>query len=127
MSSPGKAKSFGVALREARGAKMLGLREFSRTAGMDPALVSRIERGLAPPPTDAETLRQIAKGLGLAVSSPEWKQLADLASYSKGEIPKDLLKDPDIAKKLPVLFRALRDVKSDKKLLDELIQILKKS
>ncbi len=126
-NTPEKRKNFGVALRDARARAMLGLREFCREAELDPALVSRIERGLAPPPTDSQTLRQFAKGLGLSVNDPEWKSLVDLASLSKGEIPKDLLKDRELAAKLPVLFRALRDVKSDKKLLDELLRVLRKS
>lgn len=120
-------ESFGVALRAAREKRMLGLREFCRKAALDPALVSRIERGLALPPTDAKTLRSFARGLGLSLGSAQWRDLADLAAVTKGELPQDLLRDPKIASRLPVLFRALRDVKSDRKLLDELQKILRKS
>src|SRR5262245_51922565 len=107
---------FGASIREARAARVLGLRELWRRSGLEPARVSRIERGLAPAPADPSSLRRFARGLGLALGSPAWKGLADLAALSRGRMPRDLLTDPQIAGRLPVLFRALRDVRSDRKL-----------
>ncbi|HET6201660.1 MAG TPA: helix-turn-helix transcriptional regulator [Planctomycetota bacterium] len=121
------SRTFGDALRKARAARMLGLREFCRRGGLDPALVSRVERGLAPPPGDRVDLRRFARGLGLSVHSPEWKRLADLAALSRGEVPRDLLRNEEVAGRLPVLFRALRDVKSDRKLLDRLLRIVREA
>jgi len=119
--------AFGAALKEARAARSLGLREFCRRSGLDPALVSRIERGLAPPPEAAATFNRIARGLRLSLSSTKWRELADLAILSRGKVPKDLLDNEAVAAKLPVLFRALRDLRSDQKLLQELVEILRKA
>jgi transcriptional regulator with XRE-family HTH domain len=118
-------RRFGEALRKARADRMLGLREFCRRGGLDPALVSRVERGVVQPPKDSATLRGFARGLGLPVSGAEWRQLADLAALSRGEVPEDLLLDEEVAGRLPVLFRGLRDLKGDRRLLDELVRIVR--
>jgi transcriptional regulator with XRE-family HTH domain len=129
MKAKAPAKSgngFGDAIRSERARQMLGLREFCRRSGLDPALVSRIERGQAPPPSDPDALKRFARGLRLPLNSPEWRRLADLAALSRGELPRDLLDDEAIVDKLPVFFRALRDRKSDKQLLEDLVRIIRK-
>lgn len=117
-------KRFGSALREARGEREIGLREFCRKGDLDPAFVSRIERGLLLPPGDKAGLDRFAAGLGLKPDSEAWEALADLAALSRGELPKDLLGE-ELTDRLPVLFRALRGAKDPRKLLDRLLRVLR--
>jgi transcriptional regulator with XRE-family HTH domain len=56
-------KKFGSALRDLRERKQLGVRELARRANVSHTLLSRLERGEAPPPA-AKKLKAIGKALG---------------------------------------------------------------
>src|SRR5258708_4111529 len=71
---------FGAFFRQIREGLGLSLREFCRRTGFDQANVSRLERGLRPPPKSERALTAYAKGLKLKPKSPEWERFMTLAS-----------------------------------------------
>ena len=83
-----------------------------------------MERGLLQPPSDENTLKRIAKILGLKLNSSAYVELKDLASLSRGKIPSDILKDKRLLASLPVIFRNLRG--EEKPTETELINLLNK-
>jgi hypothetical protein len=86
-----------------------------------------MERGLVPPPEHAEVLDRIAAALQLTKRSADYRQLRDLASAAKGHIPEDLLGDPEVAARLPILFRTLRSKPLDSAQLEKLIDAIRKT
>jgi transcriptional regulator with XRE-family HTH domain len=74
-----KSNEFGAFFREIREGLGLSLREFCRRTGFDQANVSRLERGLLPPPKSQKVLTAYAKGLRLKPKSPEWDRFMTLA------------------------------------------------
>lgn len=103
--------TFGGFLESLRQKKRLTLREFCRQTDVDPGNISRVERGLMPPPKDREILNRYAKTLGLSEGSVEWQTFFDLAAVAQGMVPKDLLSDKELVKTLPLFFRTLRGQK----------------
>ncbi len=51
----------------------------------------------------------------------------DHAAACRGELPKDFLEDSEVVKNLPVIFRTIRGKKVSAKLLDELIEKIRRS
>lgn len=102
---------FGPFLEGLRQKRRLTLREFCRRAGCDPANLSRIERGLMPPPRSEEIIEKYAAVLGLQRGSDEWHQLFDLAAAEHGRVPADLMSDKELVAALPTFFRTLRGQK----------------
>ena len=100
----------------------LSLREFCLKHGLDPGNMSRLERGLVPPPRRREKLDEYARFLELKKGSDEWYQFFDLAAAEGGRIPEDVLSDKQVVAKLPLLFRTLRGQKVPEDKLDELIR-----
>ena len=84
------------------------LREFCRRNGFDPGNVSRLERGLMPPPQTRQLLESYAKALKLESGTLAWDRFFELASTEAGRIPADVLENERDSHKLPVLFRQLR-------------------
>lgn len=117
--------TFGALVRAHRARLGLGLREFCTGAGMDPAYLSRIERGVLPPPKDLERLAELAGHLGIAEQSPEWRTFADQAAIDAGNLPADILNDEKMLRKVPVLFRTIRGQKLTEAKLRELIEFLR--
>ena len=114
--------TFGEFMRNLRIEKRLTLREFCRSAKLDPSNWSRIERGFAPPPKSKVVLQGIAKILKIEEGS-EYNTLFDLAAIS--HIPTGLVSDEQVLDKLPVFFRTIRGEKPSRKELEELIRIMK--
>ncbi|MFT5466346.1 MAG: transcriptional regulator with XRE-family HTH domain [Verrucomicrobiales bacterium] len=50
--------TFGELIKDLRIEKRLMLRQFCQQLGLDPCNWSKIERGLTPPPTEAETIER---------------------------------------------------------------------
>jgi transcriptional regulator with XRE-family HTH domain len=117
------ANLFGSYFKELRAKKRLGLRDFCREVEYDPSNWSKIERGLAKPPSNPETLGKWARAVGLEPTMPEWQVFLDLAALANGEIPPDLLADEDLAPLLPAFFRTVRGEKPTE---DELRAIAEK-
>ena len=102
------------------------LREFCRRNGLDPGNISRLERGLLPPPRGRETLEHYAKLLKLKKGSDELYTFFDLAAAENGRIPPEILEDEEVLEKLPILFRTLRGQKVSDEQLDDLVRKLRK-
>jgi predicted nucleotidyltransferase len=100
-------RRFGEFVRARRAKLELPLRVFCEKNGIDPSNWSKIERGRLAPP-QGETLERYAKALKLKKGSPDWFEFCDLAAAEAGRIPPDLA-EGEVASKLPVLFRALRE------------------
>lgn len=113
---------FGPYVKELRLKLGLSLREFCHHHDLDPGNMSRLERGLVPPPASQERIVELATNLGLKHGSEEWQQLFDLAAADAGRIPEDVLSDAEVVAKLPILFRTLRGQKVPPEKLDELIR-----
>jgi len=118
---------FGGFFKQRRIALELTLREFCRRNGLDPGNISRLERGLLPPPQGRETLENYAKLLQLETGSDEWYTFFDLAAAETGRIPREILEDEALREKLPILFRTLRGQKVPDEQLDELVRKLRKA
>ena len=113
---------FGEFFKARRQALGLTLREFCLKHKLDPGNISRLERGLLPPPRDGNRLAEYAKCLGLKKGNGVWHAFFDLAAVSKGRIPAELMEDEDLVAKLPLIFRALRGERFTNKQLDALVK-----
>ncbi|MBZ0187635.1 MAG: helix-turn-helix domain-containing protein, partial [Candidatus Obscuribacterales bacterium] len=87
--------AFGDHVRERRQELRLGLREFCNKLELDPSRWSKVERGTLQPPKDEEMLGKIAKVLKIPKNDTEWEKFKDLAIFSRGEIPGDLMEDKE--------------------------------
>lgn len=121
------ATAFGEYFRELRGRVNMPLRQFCLANGYDAGNISKLERGLLPPPTSEEKLRDYADALRIKEGSEEWVNFFDLAAVSRREIPSDIMADEQLVKRLPLVFRTLRGQKVDEKNLDALVDKIKKA
>jgi len=120
------AKTFGNFFKQKRIAKSLTLREFCRIHGFDPGNISKIERGLFPPPQSRELLLKYAAALGIKEGSEEWLTFCDLAVTSAGKLPPDIVTNEEVMNALPVLFRTVRDKNLDEEDMEKLIKAIKR-
>ncbi|MHC4606280.1 MAG: helix-turn-helix domain-containing protein [Planctomycetota bacterium] len=118
-------QTFGGMFKELRIGTGLTLRQFCQEYGFDPGNISKMERGLMPPPQSRDVLERYARCLGLQRASREWHAFHDLAAAEAGRIPEDL-RGEQLVRRLPALFRTLRARKVSEKLLDELIERLRR-
>jgi len=102
------------------------LRQFCLENGLDPGNISKIERGILPPPQSREKLSHYAKCLGIAEGSDEWLEFFDIARTDAGRIPEDLLADKNIVAKLPLVFRTIKGQKLTGEQLEKFARILEK-
>jgi transcriptional regulator with XRE-family HTH domain len=102
---------FGPFCEALRQRQAITLREFCRRAGCDPANISRMERGLIPPPQDRAILERYASALQITEGSDDWYQFYDLAAVDKGLVPADIMANEQLVKALPAFFRTLRGQK----------------
>lgn len=116
-------KHFHQFIQEKRMQKDVALREFCRTAGLDPSNWSKVERGIADPPKSKEVLNRIAEALKL--NKEEIDELMDLAMIDS--IPAELRPSDDILAKLPIFFRTVRGDKPTEEDLRKLIEKLRNS
>ncbi len=122
-----RQSAFGEFIKKARLGKGLTLREFCLKNNLDPAYVSRLERGLIPPPQSPWKLLEYASHLQIADGTEEWYEFSDLAAAETGRIPRDLLTDRELVEKLPVVFRTLRGQKVSEEKLDELAELIRRT
>ena len=119
------ARNFGIFFKEKRRKLGLTLREFCRINGLDPGNISKIERGLLPPPQSKEILAKYASALGIKEGCEDWLFFYDLAKTSAGKIPPDIVSNEQIMNALPVLFRTARRKTLDEEDLRKLIESVK--
>jgi len=123
-----KAKPlFGDYFKQKRIEKGCTLREFCRRFGLDPGNISKMERGMLPPPESKEKMEEYASYLDIKKGTDDWYQFFDLAAASKGVIPSEFLDDEELVKSLPIIFRTFRNKKVSKKAVEDLIARLKKT
>ncbi len=122
---PSGRKTFGAFFKARRMATGKTLREFCLEGGYDPSNLSKLERGLLPPPQAREKLEEYARALGLRQGTDAWYEFFDLAAVETGRIPEDL-RDAQLVGKLPVLFRTLRGRKLTDEQLDRLADRLRR-
>lgn len=118
---------FGNYFKECRIALNKTLRQFCFESGLDPGNISKLERGVLPPPQSREKLEEYAKLLNIKKGSDEWYTFFDLAAAETGKIPDDLMSEKKIEEKLPIFFRTLRGQKVSNEKLKELIKKLRGS
>jgi transcriptional regulator with XRE-family HTH domain len=102
------------------------LRQFCLENGLDPGNISKIERGILPPPQSREKLLHYAKCLGIEEGSDEWLEFFDIARTDTGRIPEDLLQDKNIVAQLPLVFRTIKGQKLTGEQLEKLARALEK-
>lgn len=103
------------------------LRGFCLTHGLDAGNISKLERGLIGPPKGGKKLAQWAECLGLAEGSEQHQEFLDLAYACNGRVPPEILSDEQVVKKLPLIFRALRDQENSAEQLDKLVELIKRA
>lgn len=116
-------KNFHQFIKEKRMEKQITLREFCRSAEVDPSNWSKIERGLSEAPKSKDFINRIATVLEL--DAEEKATLHDLAIIES--IPEDLRPDEEILEKLPIFFRTVRGDKPSEEELKQLIKLISQS
>ena len=97
---------FSDTVKSLRLEKRLTLRDFCEQAGLDPSNWSKVERGINPPPGDAETLERLGAFFGIV--GDEKLAFMDAAAVQRREIPLDVADNVILQKALPAFFRAAR-------------------
>ena len=118
--------TFGEYFAHLRREREVTLRAFAIEHGFDAGNLSKMERGKLPPPK-SERVVEYAAALGIQDGTEEYDRLRDLAAVGRGEIPPDLLADPDVMAQLPVLFRTLRGEPVDIDLLRSFAERIRES
>ena len=118
--------SFGELVKDLRIAQQKTLRQFCHENGLDPSNWSKIERGVNPPPKDEDTLAKWASLLGVEPESEAWADFMIQAEVSRGNIPREVMDDEKLLKKLPVFFRTVRGAELTAEQLDNFIEDLRK-
>jgi hypothetical protein len=94
---------------------------------VDPGNISKLERGLIPPPRSREKLEEYASYLQIQKGSDDWWEFFDLAAAESGKIPQDILNDAHLVKRLPLVFRTIRGQKISKEQLRKLAEVIRRS
>jgi len=118
---------FGSFFKELRIRQEMTLRQFCNAHGYDPGNISKLERGLLPPPESDAKLTEYAKALRIRRGSDAWYQFFDLARAARGKLPPELLRKRDVVARLPLLFRTLRGQKVSEQKLNELIEMIRRA
>jgi transcriptional regulator with XRE-family HTH domain len=119
--------TFGDFFKEKRIGLKKTLRQFCAENQLDPGNISKLERGIMPPPQGSDKLEEYAKYLHIKKGTDDWYVFFDLAAIEAGRIPEELLNDAKVAASLPILFRTLRGKKISEKKLDELVEMIRKA
>jgi len=118
---------FGSFFKELRIRQEMTLRQFCNAHGYDPGNISKLERGLLPPPESDAKLTEYAKALRIRRGSDAWYQFFDLARAARGKLPPEILRKRDVVARLPLLFRTLRGQKVSEQKLNELIEMIRRA
>ena len=117
--------AFGALFKSLRMRTGLSLREFCRQNSLDWGNVSKLERGLFPPPQRPETIERYARALGLQKGSDDWLDFCDAARVGAGRLPESIANDEELLARLPVFFRTVRPLTPEK--IDELIRMVREA
>jgi transcriptional regulator with XRE-family HTH domain len=119
--------AFGALFKELRIGQQMTLRQFCEARGYDPGNISKLERGLLPPPESEAKLTEYAKALRIRRGSDAWYEFFDLARAARGKLPPEVLRKRDVVARLPLLFRTLRGHKVSERKLNELIEMIRRA
>jgi len=122
-----KTIAFGEMFKELRIRNNYTLRGFCQALGKDPGNISKLERGLLPPPQDQQQLESYAAMFKLKPGTEEYERFFILAAIQAGRIPSKLLSDKQLLSKLPILFRTITGQRIDPEKLDIFIEQLRNS
>ena len=122
-----RGNAFGASFKRLRIERKITLRQFCQVHGFDPGNISKLERGILPPPESEEKLTEYAKALRVRRGSDAWYEFFDLARAARGKLPPEVLRDREVAARLPLLFRTLRGQRVSQEKLNELIEMLRRA
>jgi transcriptional regulator with XRE-family HTH domain len=97
--------SFGTFLKQIRLNNDLTLRQFCLEHDLDPSLISRIERGILPPPADETEKINLALALGIQEGSDLWVEFLTLAADCQEPLKDDDYEEERLLKEFPCLFQ----------------------
>jgi transcriptional regulator with XRE-family HTH domain len=117
---------FGEYFKKKRLALGKTLRQFCLEHDLDPGNISKLERGILPPPASGAKLAHYAKCLKIREGTDEWLEFFDIARAEAGRIPEEILADKELVSKLPLVFRTIKGQKLNKKQLEKLARELEK-
>jgi transcriptional regulator with XRE-family HTH domain len=118
------SERFADVLKARRAELRLSLRDFALRAEMDPANVSRLERGKSAPPRDEFVLDRIVLALQWE-GADEAIRLKDLATTENGMFPYDIAENESLKSALPLLMRTVRNQQLDDESIEKLIELIK--
>lgn len=121
------ANNFGAFFKRKRLEKGWTLRQFCLDHEFDPGNISKMERGLLPPPSSRDKLKNYAEALGIEAGSREEQAFFDLADAGTGRIPLDVMTDEQLVQRLPLVFRTLRGQQVPEERLKELAELIRRS
>jgi len=120
-------QTFGQFFRDARLSRRKTLRQFCLDTNYDASNISRLERGLQPPPRSKVKLAGYARALGITEGTDRWIEFFDLASIAAGRLPTAILSEHELIRRLPLLLRTIQEKRLDADKLDELIETIRRS
>ncbi len=103
------------------------LRTFAMENGIDPGNLSKLERGILPPPQSREKLEEYAGLLNIQEGTDDWYTFFDLAATEAGRIPDDIYSDKRVLERLPLFFRSVRGNKLTDEQFKKLIELIRKN
>ena len=121
------ARAFGELFKHYRVSSGQTLRGFCIEHGFDPGNISKLERGMLPPPQAEDKLRQYARALRVPEDSSEYREFLDLGLACAGQIPPAVMDDENLVRKLPMLLRTVSGKKLTSKQLDDLIDDIRRA
>lgn len=120
-------KAFGELFKRHRLSTGQTLRGFCIRNGFDAGNISKMERGLLPPPQSEEKLRKYAEALKIPEGSEQFRDFIDLGLSCAGQLSKDILADEELVSKLPALLRTVSGKKLTTAELDQLIDEIRRT
>jgi len=106
MESP---KAFGKLFKARRKELGLTLREFCRKHELDAGNISRMERGLMPPPQSEDKLAEYAQMLDIKRDSDTWERFSIVGAVCAGRIPGFIMDNAELIQALPAVFSVMRN------------------
>lgn len=120
-------RSFAEFFKELRVRKGVTLRQFCLDHGFDPGNLSKIERGVLPPPESTEKLTAYARALEIREGGDDWYEFFDLAAVARGQVPSGIMSDQELVARLPIVFRTLEGKRVSPEQVDELIELIRRN
>lgn len=117
--------NFGEFFKELRIRRGMTLRHFCEINEFDPGNISKLERGLLPPPRSEDKLNLYASALGVNPGDDDYLTFFDLAMTSQIKANVKNWNDSELLNMLPVLFRTVdnKDITPEK--LERIIELIK--